>query len=348
MAPYQDSSDPIMERFIPALSSQGLYRAVHSDFEEPNPGNHSPKRLAGHGIVRDDSILDLSRTSIDEGSTALSPSPFYDAPFHNSNKGVYVTHRDAIAEALNFHNQSRVFKFSPKSSSNGVSRTPSSSSIFSYNDGILQSRKSMSESSEISSSSLSNLRVPQKRLKSNPIKNHISYRILAAEGLRNDFYSDLISWSKATSRVAVGLGAFVYIWSERDGAVSLNLPELETISCISFSNSDLILIATKTGRLSLFSQESLTLLSEFFNVGQGSGTCCITWFPGSDTKFAVGVERGEVFIFEVVDGCSIVLVTQFRANQQQVCGNSYTKFYTNSMLYAVLTLLTLFRNCNCL
>lgn len=56
------------------------------------------------------------------------------------------------------------------------------------------------------------------------IYSHIPYRILDAPGLRNDFYSNLVSWSKVTGQLAVGLVDQVYVWSEGTGAVLLKTP----------------------------------------------------------------------------------------------------------------------------
>lgn len=56
------------------------------------------------------------------------------------------------------------------------------------------------------------------------VYNHIPYRILDAPGLRNDFYSNLVTWSGVTGQVAVGLLDEVYVWSEGNGATLLQTP----------------------------------------------------------------------------------------------------------------------------
>lgn len=329
MAPSQDKLEPIMERYIPANSSNGAYRAFSSRLRSEFA--HSSKRLdAGNdynvdvvGDVRDDSILDLSRSSIDEGSTALSSSPspstpsHYGSPILKKSSGLNTfNHREAIADALDFKDNNRVFKFSPNKSPSINEQSIKNCSMLSY-DSLLHPKRSL-ETDAV------DLVMNAQHAAIKKAKKHITTkmpcRVLGAQGLRNDFYSNLITWSKSTGKVAVGLGCNVYMWAKNKGSLSLDLPDQEFISCVSFSDGDLILVATKSGRISLFSQESLSLLDEYFNVGDGCSACCITWFPNSTTKFAVGVERGEVYIFEIAEDFSIVLLTQFKSNQQQVCG----------------------------
>ena len=45
------------------------------------------------------------------------------------------------------------------------------------------------------------------------IKIQIPHKVLEAPGLRNDFYSNVVSWSAKTGKVAVGLGSQLFLWS---------------------------------------------------------------------------------------------------------------------------------------
>lgn len=313
--PKKDS-EKIMDRFIPSTTCQRNYRVTPSDSELDYI---SPERLIGRGRVRDDSILILSHSSEQEGSRALSShSSRYLGPVFRDSE-----HKNAIAEALSFKNECRVFNFSP-SKSNGMSLGSSAGSIsnpspmfsvMSADDSLLTSISSIG--TEISKSPTNSPR------KSKRIKSQIPFRVLDAPNLRNDFYTNLISWSKSTYKIAVGLGYNVYLRSEEDGVKLLNLPEDEGISCVSFSNGDFILVATKNGRIALFSQESLALIDQRFVIGHG--ICTITWFPDSETRFVVGDEGGDVHIFQIELNGAITLINKFKCHQQQVCGKFYTR-----------------------
>ncbi|CDR39172.1 CYFA0S03e00452g1_1 [Cyberlindnera fabianii] len=144
-------------------------------------------------------------------------------------------------------------------------------------------------------------------------------RVLDAPTLRNDFYSNLISWSSRTNLVAVGLASQVYIWSECDGAVLLSVSDDYEISTVSFSDGDYLLVATKGGTISLYSQQQLMALGSFDNT-PGVGICCIAWVPGDDSKFFAGDENGYVLYFEVTSEGTLILVNRFSCVSQQVCG----------------------------
>lgn len=76
------------------------------------------------------------------------------------------------------------------------------------------------------------------RVQRGGIYNHIPYRILDAPGLKNDFYSNLVSWSPVTGQVAVGLMCEVYAWAEDAGAKLLRIPsEHGEVACVSFAPS---------------------------------------------------------------------------------------------------------------
>lgn len=354
--------DKVMDRFIPSIASQHIYKSIPSDtslLQDPL----SARRL-GFQHVRDSTIFNLSETSIHEGSLALNstadsnpssslngsptstPSPGANNRIIGSNSSPSSNStRDVIAEALNFTPQNRVLHFTPTSNlkkkllqaqssggcntSNTFSTSPSS--LFSASNsrlGLDQEYSSPRNSFDSDVSNLSSLSglssattTPQKK---KPIKSHTPYRVLDAPSLRNDFYTNLISWSPSTNRIAVGLSSHVYIWSEEEGACLLDIPDEQTISCVSFSDGDFIAVASKSGRISIFSQESQLLLDEYGNIGQG--ICCIAWVPNEPNKFYAGDEGGDVLYFKVVESGNLKLIKRFKCHQQQVCGNYFSSY----------------------
>ncbi|KAH3899085.1 related to Meiosis-specific APC/C activator protein AMA1 [Saccharomycodes ludwigii] len=149
-------------------------------------------------------------------------------------------------------------------------------------------------------------------------KKLLPYRVLDAPSLKNDFYSNLISWSKKSNNIAVGLGHAIYLWSEGSGAyLLLSSTYLEKysdyVTCVSFSpKEDYLIVGTKLGRLLLLNQyrkddeiglerNKHQLLSAELKLTLNKGICCISWFQ-KDTaanKFFCGDESGEVHCIEV-------------------------------------------------
>jgi meiosis-specific APC/C activator protein AMA1 len=144
------------------------------------------------------------------------------------------------------------------------------------------------------------------------------FRVLDAPSLTNDFYTNVVSWSTKSNRIAVGLASDVYLWHEDESAYLLDLPDGHLISCVSFSEGDHIIIATKEGKFFLFSQTMREPLDDYFN--NGSGICCIAWSPKKLNGFFAGDDTGEVLYFEVDDRNKLELVSKFKCQQQQVCG----------------------------
>ncbi|KAL3230673.1 Meiosis-specific APC/C activator protein AMA1 [Nakaseomyces bracarensis] len=157
-------------------------------------------------------------------------------------------------------------------------------------------------------------------------KSHIPYRVLDAPCLRNDFYSNLVSWSKTTGNVIVGLGYSVYIWSETEGAIPvLNHNYLsgmhDLITCLSFCPyNEFFLVGTKQGKILLFDQniclDSYKLVNNSskllpltdYQTSKTKGISCIEWckYASDDTRwggvlasFYVGEESGEVEYMEI-------------------------------------------------
>lgn len=149
------------------------------------------------------------------------------------------------------------------------------------------------------------------------IKNHLPYRQLDAPSLANDFYSNLVSWSRQNDTIAVGLGMSVFFWSQESGARELqNMNEL--VSCVSFSYSDLLAVGTKRGTIILYRQDDPAILS-VAETRCEAGVCSIVWTTNS-RYFYLGDETGNVMLFGVAKDFKVTYINHFQSQQQQVCG----------------------------
>ncbi|KAH3664408.1 hypothetical protein WICMUC_005793 [Wickerhamomyces mucosus] len=326
------SDDKIMDRFIPSNASQSVYKLIPSEVQL----NPQIARRLGIQTIRDQSIFNLNETSVNEGSLSLSLSTIPDHSNSSSSTPFSQdSHRHTIADALDFTPQHRVFSFTPSpnnksrkakindykkpnpSSTAGTSPSSSLSTSLSmvFTEFELPRRGSLDSETIFDGSLSTNNRSPTKSKKQ--IRSNIPYRVLDAPCLRNDFYSNLVSWSQSSNKVAVGLSSHVYVWSEEDGASLLDLPNDQLISCVSFSDYEYVAVASKNGRISVFSQYSQYLIDEFNN--SGKGICCIDWVPNVKNRFFVGDETGDVLCLEIT-GNNLHLIKQFKCHQQQVCG----------------------------
>lgn len=246
-------------------------------------------------------------------------------------------HRQFMASYLGFKDTNRVFIFDEESKVEHSSYSPHKGAIVSNDDSFLKVDPLISFLQPIEArfyiastmpvkSDFSVERSAEGSKNSKVAKSHIPYRVLDAPCLRNDFYSNLVSWSKTTGNVIVGLGYSVYIWSEIDGAIPVlghNYLSCkhDLITCLSFCpHNDLFLVGTKQGRIMLFDQNKclenyrslenkqvLLPLTEYQSPVT-KGICCVEWSnkPTQDIKylnslvsFFVGEESGEVAYIEI-------------------------------------------------
>lgn len=161
------------------------------------------------------------------------------------------------------------------------------------------------------------------------VPNYIPYRVLDAPGLRNDFYSNLISWSSKTNCIAVGLDRQVYLWNNNDGVSLVKMDNRGTITTISFSKGDFFLVGTLTGNLCLMSQAQNKVIGRIRI--EGAGICCIQWSK-CDSFFFVGDSKGIVTCYEVliiprnemtcdtVYSATFIKRSCFIFHKQQICG----------------------------
>ena len=151
----------------------------------------------------------------------------------------------------------------------------------------------------------------------------------------------------------MGLGCSVYIWSEKEGAVSIldhqYLSEKrDLVTCVSFCPyNTYFIVGTKFGRILLYDQKEFFHSSNtnekepvfVFQTESFKGICCLEWFkPGEICKFYVGEENGNVSLFEIKslhfsiknwskrqkledeNLIGLKLHSTYQAQAQQVCG----------------------------
>ncbi|ODQ66629.1 WD40 repeat-like protein [Nadsonia fulvescens var. elongata DSM 6958] len=165
-----------------------------------------------------------------------------------------------------------------------------------------------------------------KKAKKPKVLSHIPYRILDAPRLRNDFYSNLVAWSRMTGQVAVGLGIDVYIWTEYEGAVCLNIANRTSpVMSLAFSETNILMIGYKSGKILMFDINKNKVHARYNMIK--NGVCCGLWSPGSSTTLFVGDEIGNVLCLRTTKNgtppsgfISLEKVSILKAHQQQICG----------------------------
>lgn len=337
------------DRFIPQQTSKRAYRASpslkkfdlrESELKDKSP---SPERLSSPGFFSDlrttghyDAISHDSR----EDSDTITPDTSVTVPANSSSESMMKLsfeqkrHREFIADCLGFQSPQRVLMFhsthrDKETGKNNVedgghAGDNSALSIMNQHHHYLRvdpiatalppskaivylgTRAFSKMNQSLSFVSTGDERRPSKR-----IKSQIPYRVLDAPSLRNDFYSNLISWSKTTDNIMVGLGCSVYIWSDSLGAVPvLNHEYLndknDIVTCVSFSpKNTFFIVGTKQGRILLFDQQLCLdsyrkhndIIGPLYEYQTDTlrGISCVHWSVDcSVSKFLVGEESGIV------------------------------------------------------
>lgn len=326
------------DRYIPRLTSQKAYKASKSikslDLNniEVLERSSSPARLSSPEFFHDlrntghyQAVRMSTPNTTVPSSTEVGNSSSNKMVKNNPEEKRY---REFIADSLGFLSPDRVYVFTNNSDDQSLNSNelPSNSSPLFYNPlkvdtliTTLPQNKGMSYLATSSSrmaksqSSFDSFSTPRPTKR---IKSHIPYRVLDAPCLRNDFYSNLVSWSKTTNNVIVGLGCSVYIWSDSQGAIPIIEHEYlhrlhDLVTCVSFCpKNSLFIVGTKKGRLLLFDQE--TCIENFRKMASPDkplfeyqsptmrGISCIEWYLDSyETKFIIGEESGDVTILKI-------------------------------------------------
>lgn len=201
------------DRFIPYTASTAVYRASLSlrrfDPKEidlrDQESSLSPQRLSSPEFFND-----LRETGNYEPVNSQNTSIFTTDSPNNTERRQTITctklkreqekYRDTIAELLGFHNSERVLTFNQENKLKPLLKLDATLALETTNLNEERSRTST--------------RDPRLERGTKRVKSHAAYKVLDAPCLRNDFYSNLISWSKTTNAVLVGLGCSSYMWSE--------------------------------------------------------------------------------------------------------------------------------------
>ena len=357
----------------------------HADFDYER--QNTPHRLSSPQFFTDieitggyssmgteDSTFNSETSSI---STISPPSYAQTSPpimFPRRGNGDSRSHKDCIASSLGLSHSERVFSFhhsghsSRATSARKLLIPPSlGASLFSNcdddndnnNNNNTDNGDNSSNNPNINNNNNTNnnnnserasLYSNRKRTSSRRAKSYAPTRVLDAPALRNDFYTNLVSWSQTTGRILVGLGCAVYLWSAKHGAApimnnSFLSSRNDYVTCVSFSPvTSMFLVGTKLGSLFLYDQVACSSIHQSENASHVDittvteprfefctnsyrGITCIEWFKGGRSNlFAAGEETGEVSVLRIDEagtsqqGSKLVQIAKFQAQSQQVCG----------------------------
>ena len=332
-----------LDRFIPQNTSQKAYKAatyLHLfNVDNTNPLSDSPrtpKRMSSPEFftnLNDTSYYEAMRANqtLDTSIDALDDSRESTTRQRKKPKKVIKqasSHRRNLARSLELGSKSSVFMFRPQDSGGQID----------VHKNLTNFTKQLCLDRQDDQNATTNTRNCQRS------KSQVPYRILDAPSLRNDFYTNLIAWSKWSNKVIVGLGSSVYIWSEEDGTIPIlkhnYLAERKDfITCVTFSpHTDDIVIGTKLGFILVFANEDCTKYyknnKNYTNLNptdeiqkeSSKGIACIEWFKTSTEMFIIGGESGEVSIAKIGKGSGYRsradIISSFQAHSQQICGMS--------------------------
>lgn len=92
-------------------------------------------------------------------------------------------------------------------------------------------------------------------------------RILEVEGMEDDFYLNLLDWSRHNGRIAMGLGGRLVVWAPDDGIMRevARLPSNDIVASVGWqpSSSGAVAIGSKAGKLELINVEYGRVLRKF-------------------------------------------------------------------------------------
>ncbi|SMN22359.1 similar to Saccharomyces cerevisiae YGR225W AMA1 Activator of meiotic anaphase promoting complex (APC/C) [Maudiozyma saulgeensis] len=339
-SPLENKTTNTLDRFIPHSTSQRAYKAStflnqfsSDDTRVLEDTPRTPQRLSSPEF-----FTDLERTNYysalpiaqHDSSTLTSLS----SESHSSNRIKKTKkskklkqskiHRKNIANSLDLYAHTKVFQYK--------------------NDTITIPGEFKNEIFKLQNSNEMDLRDHRQRSaiynrKTTRPKSIMPFRVLDARALRNDFYTNLIAWSATSNNILIGLGASVYMWSERAGAIPVMKHAIlaernDFITCVSFSPfNSRIIIGTKNGSIFLYDQDicirhnkkfsGLVALQPIheFRRDTSKGIACIEWFHNENSRFVVGAESGEAYIMDITnstdDQINIKLIGEFQAHSQQ-------------------------------
>ncbi|KAF2257963.1 WD40 repeat-like protein [Lojkania enalia] len=189
---------------------------------------------------------------------------------------------------------------------------------------------------------------------------HLTHHtVLDAPQLRDDYYCSLLAYSHTTKCLAVGLGNFVHLWSERKGVdtpESLNslsnsaISNVQHVTSLSFSSTQggqaILAVGRADGRVSLWSPLDQ---QPRFDATQPKPVSCVCFRPTtvkrpslrdgamvvSTEELLVGDEAGHIYFYSLewpnetesaVFGWNgaMTLLARLNVHTQQICGLSWS------------------------
>ncbi|QPG72874.1 hypothetical protein FOA43_000177 [Brettanomyces nanus] len=328
----------IIDRFIPEIRNLGE-RSLHSscfkllhekekvlDLKSDTSEKRSNARARsaprsfhiqnGYFLVSPNLHLDITtRTESETSSEDSDSSTDSLLSGSSSTKAKLRRQGDRIAGALGFKRKSRILSFKPFSFGNTHNNKHVSFKMPSVNSDSFVERFARGKSQK-----------RKKEKNESSSAKEISFKVLDAPGLRNDYYSNTVCWSKESDVLAVGLGAFLYIWNEKQGTIPMQRLNSEIVSSVSYSSSGILAVGTKTGRITLYDSGSQKIAVSSI-LKPSTGISCIKWV-NDHSLFYAGDDSGDVALYEFeknrdLDGVyryTVVTRMTIRCNQQQVCG----------------------------
>lgn len=200
----------------------------------------------------------------------------------------------------------------------------SNSRVFMYNTTPDKKRefRRMYAGSDVENMAINDM--PVKKVCKKKVLSHIPYRILDAPGLRNDFYSNLVAWSKKSGQIAVGLLEEVFIWTEHEGAAQIPIPpNYKEVTCLVFSCENVLAIGHKDGTVVFFDVNRKRIVATYVHVE--APACFLAWFPDDPSQILLGDENGGVYQLYIKWGLrsSTTCINKrsvLKAHTQQICG----------------------------
>ncbi|KAI5133760.1 cell division cycle 20, cofactor of APC complex [Nematocida ausubeli] len=139
------------------------------------------------------------------------------------------------------------------------------------------------------------------------------FRILDAPSILNDYYVNLLDWSK-DNLISLGLSEQLYLWNASNKSVShvVDAPDNHHISSVSFSKEGLLAYGMSDGNLSVIDVVCSKKVCDL--PGRSVRVSSISW---GNNVVSAGGKDGNIFNYDVRSGEH---VSSFLHHTQEVCG----------------------------
>lgn len=162
-----------------------------------------------------------------------------------------------------------------------------------------------------------NVRVPTPTpLRADSVKRLDDVEYLMAYGLSNNFYNNVVSWSRFSNRMVVGVDKNVYWWVGRGNVERIEYDGecRSPVTCVSCSELHYVAISTLEGKLYVYDESSDRIYSHKFP----AALKCIKWMHMRN-MFVAGDTKGSVY-FGGIGQNNIYVVSEVSVSSQQICG----------------------------